>query len=395
MSSSTSNSDKIERQEVLTAWEILITIPQDGIFGFTLTGIVNGSIYWGDSSSDYLPDGDSVATHQYPVGGTYTVTLAISSIGNLSFTYGSKPYLVEVLDPLPELNITSFSGLFSDFCTSLTTIPSDLFINNPQITGVNYTFYHCTALTSIPSSIFSNNPLINSLYNTFNGCTSLTGPAPKFWDIFPSAYGSGCFSGATGLSNYEEIPISWGGLGLESSSSSSSSSNGSSYSSSVSSGGSSLSSDSSEPSSSISSFSSHSSSSPSSSSESSLSTVSSTSSSTNRFTSSYSSSSISSTSSSLYGFVSAPSDFRLSNFNSSTGTVFLSWAWENPQKATPQTPSGFVIEKRIGSGDWTLLNDSAPGDSNEYLDTLTDSEIESILLRRSELRYRVKAYWLV
>lgn len=73
----------------------------------------------------------------------------------------------------------------------------------------------------------------------------------------------------------------------------------------------------------------------------------------------------------------------------------LSWGWGNPPKATPQKPSGFVIEKRIGSRDWTILNDSVSGDSNEYLDALTDDEIDAILLRRLELRYRIKAYWLV
>lgn len=43
----------------------------------------------------------------------------------------------------------------------------------------------------------------------FYDCVNLTGEAPRLWEIFPDADGTGCFHGCTGLTNYNDIPDNW------------------------------------------------------------------------------------------------------------------------------------------------------------------------------------------
>jgi len=64
--------------------------------------------------------------------------------------------------------------------------------------------------------------LVTAFDNCFDGDTSLTGSAPTLWTLYPGATGTGCFTNCTGLSNYNDIPETWGGPAVSSSSSSSS-----------------------------------------------------------------------------------------------------------------------------------------------------------------------------
>jgi len=66
--------------------------------------------------------------------------------------------------------------------------------------------------------------LVTAFDNCFDGDTSLTGSAPTLWTLYPGATGTGCFTNCTGLSNYNDIPETWGGPAVSSSSSYSSSS---------------------------------------------------------------------------------------------------------------------------------------------------------------------------
>jgi hypothetical protein len=70
-----------------------------------------------------------------------------------------------------------FANAFAD-CTSLTAIPTDLFRYNTSVStsGFSRTFAGCSSLTSIPTDLFRYNTLAatTSFSNTFNGCTSLS-----------------------------------------------------------------------------------------------------------------------------------------------------------------------------------------------------------------------------
>ena len=132
-------------------------------------------------------------------------------------------YRCESLTSIPEdlfancPNVTTFYGTFAE-CTSLTSIPSTLFANCPNVTDFTLTFYGCTSLTSIPSTLFANCLNVTNFIGTFYECTGLTGEPIKLWKRVPNGStnnyigkpdGYGCYFGATGLNNYENIPEYW------------------------------------------------------------------------------------------------------------------------------------------------------------------------------------------
>ena len=68
--------------------------------------------------------------------------------------------------------VTSFQGTFQ-VCTSLKSIPENLFANNPEVTNFFFTFSSCSALESIPEQLFANNPKVIDFGAIFSSCTSL------------------------------------------------------------------------------------------------------------------------------------------------------------------------------------------------------------------------------
>ena len=114
-------------------------------------------------------------------------------------------------------NITNFFGAFSG-CTSLTSIPADLFANCQNVTDFGYAFSGCTSLTRIPTNLFAKCQNVTDFIGTFYGCKNLTGDAPDIWirvlDGKTNGYigtpdGCGCFAECTNLTNYKQIPSYW------------------------------------------------------------------------------------------------------------------------------------------------------------------------------------------
>ncbi len=188
---------------------------------------------------------------------------------NVKATQFSNTFaLCSSLESLPEglfsgcSAITTVKGTFQG-CSSLTTLPADLFAYSPAITSFEETFLNCSSLTEIPAELFtaigtktssitfascfegcsSLTSIPTSLFDTvrrinyvdacFKGCSSLTGESPYTVIVdaegnetkyhlyervrgtdFPNApvnasTHSECFSGCTGLSDYDNIPIDW------------------------------------------------------------------------------------------------------------------------------------------------------------------------------------------
>ncbi|MGN1327299.1 MAG: leucine-rich repeat protein [Clostridia bacterium] len=99
------------------------------------------------------------------------------------------------------VNVTSFGATFSG-CTSLTSIPANLFANCPNVTSFGATFSGCTSLTSIPANLFSN--CLNATYfaDTFSGCTSLTSiPEYLFADCRNATRFDRTFESCIGITN--------------------------------------------------------------------------------------------------------------------------------------------------------------------------------------------------
>ncbi len=128
-----------------------------------------------------------------------------------------------------------FSYCFGDIY-STSSIPENLFAYCPEATNFEATFESCdSALKSLPAGLFSNNKKVTNFKNCFSYSEDdlLSGESPydileingesvkvhiyerdKYPDVYatPTEY-SGCFHGRYGLSDYNDIPSSWGGGG--------------------------------------------------------------------------------------------------------------------------------------------------------------------------------------
>lgn len=125
------------------------------------------------------------------------------------YEYGSYDinYIKSIEEPLPLLYdkdsnpIDNFDQCFMG-CTSLISIPSDLFGNNPQVQSVVDCFTECTGLTSIPNNLFTNNTQIYDVYGCFTYCTKLATIPAGLFDNNPQIDNIGyCFMGCTSLTS--------------------------------------------------------------------------------------------------------------------------------------------------------------------------------------------------
>ena len=148
--------------------------------------------------------------------------IPVTGTGELNYTFadaGVHKVTIEFKEA-----VTTFSQCFS-WCTSLTSIPENLFANCPNVTAFNSCFGNCKGLTSIPDKLFANNTAVTNFYNCFINCSRLTGTCPTDNDGTPIYNRSGegkpgyaivtdysdCFYNCTGLTDYSSIPSSWGG----------------------------------------------------------------------------------------------------------------------------------------------------------------------------------------
>lgn len=139
------------------------------------------------------------ATHGvYPWFGYYYI------LGSVTY---SIDYIKSIEEPFPLMyqyngkEIPNFDSCFAD-CSSLTSIPSGLFDNNPQINDFSSCFSNCSSLTSIPSGLFDNNSNVRSFSSCFYNCVNLNSIPQGLFDNNPNVTDfSGCFDNCSGLTS--------------------------------------------------------------------------------------------------------------------------------------------------------------------------------------------------
>jgi hypothetical protein len=199
----------------------------DSLFGSSNTDVIlpigDDSAY--DDYNNYIVDwGDGTTstpntnTHDYAAQPTYdsgqskyTITVSGRTPGGINFNSsllgGSYSHgenrLIEVTTPLLQQSSASVARLF-EYCRNLTKVPSDLFVNNPQLTNLSLTFYY-TSLEAIPDGLFANNTEALVFYQAFTYCTNLKEiPGDLFANNTKATNIYSAFQGCTGLTSIPE-----------------------------------------------------------------------------------------------------------------------------------------------------------------------------------------------
>ena len=216
----------------------------------------NCTVDWGDSTNSTITAHDDVnRIHTYESAGTYKIKITgtcegwnfgysddklkitkVVNFGSGSSFAGFK-YLQSGFFGCTNLTslgtapikpsgngVNTFTSCFNE-CTSLTTIPADLFRYNISSVSFGYTFNNCNKLQLRSDIFYASGEQTTRFLNTsaaFTGCflrtlyTGSQGTAPDLWNC---NFGTGtpiktsCFGGAgnssTSLSNYADIPADW------------------------------------------------------------------------------------------------------------------------------------------------------------------------------------------
>lgn len=183
---------------------------------FTLPIVYGGGGYvhdfivdWDDGSSpsSITSYDDSEATHSYSSSGTYAITMT----GRCEYfdflsddTTSSRDYVTQLVEFTGDMGfkvlnfsycagltavvslgtldaLTTASNMFSN-CTTLETIPSNLFAGCRNVEDFDYTFANCQALSSIPADLFKYNTRVTTFKGTFGWCYNFPSTMPT--DLF-------------------------------------------------------------------------------------------------------------------------------------------------------------------------------------------------------------------
>ncbi len=156
----------------------------------------NFKVKWGDGTSNKVTSyNDPNRNHSYTSTGTYTITMSgVCEYFAAPFFYSNAIDFRKILrvDDLgfnrlafqgcsninyttsfgSLLSLTNASNLFNS-CTSLLSIPDNIFYECPNITTFNSAFVNCV-LTSIPDDLFRYNTQVSDFSGVFTSCSGIT-----------------------------------------------------------------------------------------------------------------------------------------------------------------------------------------------------------------------------
>ena len=180
------------------------------------------TVDWGDGSDNLvLSEGQTITSsdiqHTYNEVGTYTITITAYKgiIPHFKFN-NQRGWLTSLNTPLLSFDYTtpyytSLQGAL-ELCNSLTSLPSNLLKNNPQITNFKG-FLQSSGIVSIPEGLldYSKDNLINCL-DLAKSCHNLiTIPANLFYNVKPICLTS-AFESCENLSSYIDADTFFGDL---------------------------------------------------------------------------------------------------------------------------------------------------------------------------------------
>ncbi|MGL5980609.1 MAG: hypothetical protein ACRCZY_07010, partial [Phocaeicola sp.] len=145
------------------------------------TGEYELTIDWGDNSViQSIPAGtywDEYINHTYAVAGTYTITITSTEtdykkVQIPEISWQQDKMVISVNTPLLYTAVMNFGFLFEG-CSSLSSLPAELFKYNAAANNFNKTFKDCSSLKSVPDDLFAYNTGAITLTHVFERCSSL------------------------------------------------------------------------------------------------------------------------------------------------------------------------------------------------------------------------------
>lgn len=213
---------KLIKKEVKFA---IVTTPDTSEFSFSLSSYGDFFVYWGDGTKEELQNTEGTKTgvsgcvsrsyeHTYAKPGMYKIGFGGLAKTNCTYTGSTveKRYHYAAISFDGNKNIAKIAGsLGKMFPTSSITYQPKFY----------RTFADCTNLEGeIPDDLFFgiSGALSNYMFTeTFANCSGLIGASARIdatplYEIWPSATTnqvSGCYSGVTELTDYDNIPEKW------------------------------------------------------------------------------------------------------------------------------------------------------------------------------------------
>ncbi len=208
-----------------------------GLFDKTTAVTDFYGVFYGCSSLTEIPAGlfdncPSVTSYYaafYNCTSLTTIHSGLFDSGTLVENFGYIFYNCSSLTEIPKglfdncTKVTTFQAAFYQ-CSTLTTVPDGLFQNCPEVTSFSFLF-RSAGLTSVPANLFANCNKIEALNAAFLYCYNLSGESPyteladgtkvhlyeRTADMGTVPDGTNCFGYCFHLTDYADIPTSWGG----------------------------------------------------------------------------------------------------------------------------------------------------------------------------------------
>lgn len=140
------------------------------------TGGHDCTVHWGDGEETTVPADGGNMVHTYAQAGTYRIYITGKSFAGFCVNgqEGAEKYVALHSMGRWETDTMTGAGVAFSGCTSLTSLPGDLFRYNKGITTFGGAFRGCTGLTSLPGDLFRYNTAAKIFSNVFGVCTGLT-----------------------------------------------------------------------------------------------------------------------------------------------------------------------------------------------------------------------------
>ena len=201
------NVKLINRQEIVNS----ITLEDGTDVPITGTGALNYTFTDAGEHKVAIELKEKVSSFYYSFSGCTSLTSIpenlfanCPNVTDFSECFGGCSGLTSIPENLFANCPNDFGHCFK-YCSGLTSIPENLFANCPNVTDFEYCFYQCSGLTNIPENLFASNTAATNFEYCFGLCKNLASiPSKLFINNTAVTDFKNCFRGCPGLTSIPE-----------------------------------------------------------------------------------------------------------------------------------------------------------------------------------------------